>query len=92
MHAFLAVQLAIHISEVSAECLRELNLTYCLMYLDDIVIFSQTAEEHLHDLYIIFDQFGEHGLKLGLCRCDFFRSKITYLAHWVPKDGVHPSN
>ena len=29
-------------------CLRELNLTYCLTYLDDIVVFSQTAEEHLH--------------------------------------------
>ena len=29
-------------------CLRELNLTYCLIYLDDIIVFSQMAEEHLH--------------------------------------------
>ena len=70
----------------------ELNLTYCLIYLDDIVIFSQTAEEHLHSLCIFFDWFREHNLKLKLPKCDFFRNKITYLAHQVSKDGVHPSN
>ena len=36
-------------------CLGELNLTCCLIYLDDIIIFSQMAEEHLHCLCIIFD-------------------------------------
>ena len=36
-------------------CLGELNLTYCLINLDDIVIFLQMAEEHLHCLHIIFD-------------------------------------
>ena len=62
-------------------CLRELNLTYCLIYLDDIVIFLQMAEEHLHHLYIVFDQFREHNLKLKLSKCSFFRKEITYLAH-----------
>ena len=33
-------------------CLRELNLTYCLIYLDDIIIFSQMAEEHFHCLHM----------------------------------------
>ena len=36
-------------------CLGELNLTYCLIYLDDIIVFSWMAEEHLHCLCIIFD-------------------------------------
>ena len=36
-------------------CLRELNLTYCLIYLDNINVFSQMAEQHLHHLCIIFD-------------------------------------
>ena len=72
-------------------CLREPNLTYCLIYLDDIIIFSQTAEEHLHHLCIIFDQFREHNLKLKPSKCDFFRNEITYLAHWVLKDGVCPA-
>ena len=53
-------------------CLRELNLTYCLIYLDDIIVFSQMAEEHLHHLCVIFDQFREHNLKLKPSKCDFF--------------------
>ena len=38
-------------------CLRKLNLTYCLIYLNDITLFLQMAEEHLHCLYIVFDWF-----------------------------------
>ena len=36
-------------------CLGELNLIYCLIYLDDIIMFLQTAEEHLHRLCIVFN-------------------------------------
>ena len=50
------------------------------------------AEEHLHCLHIVFYQFREHNLKLKPSKCDFYRNKITYLTHWVSKDGVHPSN
>ena len=62
-------------------CLRDLNLIYCFIYLDDIVIFSQTTEGHLHHLYIVFDQFREHNLKLKPSTCNFFREEVTYLAH-----------
>ena len=50
------------------------------------------AEEHLHCLCIIFDQLREHNLKLKPSKFDFFRNEITYLAHQVSKDRVHPSN
>ena len=53
--------------------LGELNLIYCLIYLDDIVIFLQMAEEHLHHLHIIFDQFRENDLKLNPSKCNFFQ-------------------
>ena len=72
-------------------CLKELNLIYCLIYLDDIVVFLHTAE-HFHCLCVIFDQFREHNLKLKPSKCNFFREEITFLAHWVLKDGVWPSN
>ena len=36
-------------------CLGELNLIYCLIYLDDLIMFSQTAEEYLHRMNIVFD-------------------------------------
>ena len=77
--------------QLMQNCLGELNLIYCFIYLDDIVIFSHTAEEHLHCLCVVFDWFREHNLKLKPLKCNFFKEEITYLAHWVSKDGVQPS-
>ena len=45
-------------------CLGELNLTYALIYLDDIVVFSDTEKEHVKCLAAVFERFHEHGLKL----------------------------
>ena len=36
-------------------CLGKLNVIYCLNYLDDLIVFLQTTEEHLHQLHIVFD-------------------------------------
>ena len=38
-------------------CLGKLNLTYCLIYLDDVIIFSCTEEEHLEWMRVVFDRF-----------------------------------
>ena len=73
-------------------CLRELNMTYCLIYLDDMVIFLHMAEEHLHHLHVFFDRFREHNVKLKQSKSNFFGEEITYLAYQVSKDGVQPSN
>ena len=45
-------------------CLGELNLTYALIYLDDIVIFLDSEVEHVKRLAAVFERFQEHGLKL----------------------------
>ena len=72
-------------------CLGELNLTYCLIYLDDVIVFSETPEEHLMRMHVVFDRLREHGLKLKPSKCDVFKSEINYLAHHVSKEGVRPS-
>ena len=72
-------------------CLGELNLTYCLIYLDDVIIFSKTEEEHLEWMHVVFDRFREHGLKLKPSKCEVFKTEINYLAHHVSKKGVLPS-
>ena len=72
-------------------CLGELNLTYCLIYLDDVIIFSQTEEEHLERMHVVFDHLHEHGLKLKPSKCYVFKTEINYLAHHVSKKGVLPS-
>ena len=70
----------------------ELNLIYYLIYLDDIIVFLQTAEEHLHRLHIVFDWLWEYNLKLKPSKCSLFKEEINYLAHWVSKQGVWPSD
>ena len=45
-------------------CLGELNLTYCLIYLDDVIIYAKDEEEHLDRLRTIFERFRRDNLKL----------------------------
>ena len=69
-------------------CLGKLNLTYCLIYLDDVIVFSKMPEEHLRRMRVVFDRLCEHGLKLKLSKCEVFKSEINYLAHHVSRKGV----
>ena len=71
-------------------CLGELNLTYCLIYLDNMIVFSDMPEEHLQRMRVVFDCFREHGLKLKPSKCDVFKPEINYLAHHVSQKGVLP--
>ena len=73
------------------DCLGGLNLTYCLICLDDMIIFSQTEAEHLERMCVVFDCLCGHGLKLKPSRCDVFKTEISCLAHHVSKRGVLPS-
>ena len=68
-------------------CLGELNL----ISPDNIIMFLQTAEEHLHRLHVVFNQFWEYNLKLKPSKCSLFKEEINYLVHWVSKQGVQPS-
>ena len=71
-------------------CLGELNLTYCRIYLDDVIVFSNMPEEHLQRMRVVFDRLREHGLKLKPSKCEVFKSKTNYLAHHVSRKGVLP--
>ena len=71
-------------------CLGEVNLTYALIYLDDIIIFSDTEEEHVKRLAAVFERFREHALKLKLSKCHFFWKEINYLSHYVSTEGMKP--
>ena len=70
------------------KCLGELNLIYCLIYLDDLIVFLWNAKEHLHQLCIMFDWLREYNLKLKPLKCSLFKEKINYLVHRVSKQDV----
>ena len=69
-------------------CLGELHLNWCIIYLDNIIVFSWTPEEHLHRLKAVSNKLKEAGLKLKPCKCDLFKQQINYLGHVVSKEGV----
>ena len=69
-------------------CMGELNLKECLIFLDDILIFSETFEEHLSRLEAVFSRLKQHGLKLKPSKCEFFKSSVKYLGHVVSEKGV----
>ena len=73
-------------------CLGELNLTYALVYLDDVIVYSKTEEDHLRRLQAVFERFHEHGLKLKPSKCRFLCKQITFLGHEVSADGMTPGN
>ena len=51
----------------------DLNFLECLIFLDDILIFSQNFEDHLERLKRVLSKLKEHGLKLKPSKCDFLR-------------------
>ena len=62
-------------------CLGKLSLIYCMINLDNLIVFSWTTEEHLHQLHVVFDQLREYNLKLKPSKCSLFKKEINYLAH-----------
>ena len=54
--------------------LGELNFTYCVIYLDDVIVFGCTEKEHLEHLPIVFERFQEFNLKLKPSKYSFFQS------------------
>ena len=64
---------------------------YVLVYLDDIIIYSKTFEDHLVHLRRVFELLLSAGLRLNRTKCEFFKNKIDYLGYIVSKDGIAPN-
>ena len=65
---------------------------YALIYLDDVIVFSWTEEDHLTWLRAVFKQFWKHGLKLKPSKCHFLWQEIAFLGHKVSKEGMKPGD
>ena len=74
--------------QLMESCLGDYHLKYCIIYLDDIIIFSKTPEENLNRLCKIFRKLDEAGLCLKPSKCEFFRDRLEYLGHVVLSKGI----
>lgn len=67
----------------------DLHLNEVLVFLDDLIVFSDTLEEHETRLMKVLNRLKDYGLKLSPEKCHFFRSSVKYLGHVVDAHGVH---
>ena len=60
----------------------------CLVYLDDIIVWSDTFDEHLSRLRQVFDRIRKAGFKLKPAKCQFLKNRVTFLGHVVSYNGI----
>ena len=64
----------------------------CLIYLDDIIVFSATFKDHLVRLSGVFQALNNAGLQLKPCKCHFALKEVRYLGHVVSRAGIRPDD
>jgi len=66
------------------------GLTYdvCLVYIDDILVFSKTFDEHLDRLATVFNRLDRYSLKLKPSKCSLFHRKVSFLRHVISGQGT----
>ncbi|UYV62540.1 hypothetical protein LAZ67_2000988 [Cordylochernes scorpioides] len=70
--------------------LRGLKWSMCLCYLDDIIVFSPTFDEHVRRLELVLRCLSKAGLVLNPDKCLFGTKRLSIFGHLVDGEGVHP--
>ena len=61
---------------------------FLLVYLDDILVFSKSFDEHIEQLDRLFSRIAETGLKLKVSKCHLLRREVNYLGHTISAHGL----
>ncbi len=68
------------------------DLPFVFIYIDDILIFSDSTNEHYDHLNCVFQRLAKHGLSINLDKCRFLVSELVYLGHHVSAAGFRPTD
>lgn len=66
----------------------DMNLLQCLVYLDDLIVFGKTLEEHEERLLKVLERLEECGLKVSIDKCQFCQPQVKYVGHIVSESGI----
>ena len=61
---------------------------YCIIYLDNTIIFSKDPVDHVKRLRVVFKKLDEASLQLKPSKCKFFKTRVEYLGHVVSEKGI----
>ena len=76
---------------VLANTLRRNGLAeFCMNYIDDILVFSETFDQHIKHIEQLMKTIRKEGFRLKLAKCKFAENSVKYLGHIIEKDGVRP--
>jgi hypothetical protein len=73
--------------KLSSTVLRDCS-SFCCVFIDDILIWSKTAEEHLQHIDAVLQRLRDNALSVKLKKCKFFCREVEYLGHMISSDGV----
>ena len=73
-------------------CLGKLHLQYCMIYLDDIIVFSKNPADYIKQLRSVFEKLDKAGLRLKPNKCEFFKCIVEYLGHVVSEKGIETNS
>ncbi|GBG83511.1 hypothetical protein CBR_g37225 [Chara braunii] len=68
---------------------RDILEEYVLVYLDDILVYSRTLEDHIRHLRDVLQRLRKHGFYAKLSKCRFAQRKVDFLGHHVSDQGLH---
>ena len=72
--------------------IRKNNLSdFCINYIDGILVYSRSFDEHLRHIETLMKTIMKSGFKLKLTKCDFARQSVQYLGHILEKNSVRPA-
>jgi hypothetical protein len=71
--------------------LKELQGKVCFVYMDDIIIFSTSLQEHTSNLRLVFEKLRKCRFKIQLDKSEFLRKEVEFLGHVITPDGIKPN-
>lgn len=73
------------------DVLKGLQGHICLVYMDDIIIFSTSLPEHIENLRKVFQRLRDKNLKIQLDKSEFLQKNVKFLGHIITPEGIKPN-
>lgn len=71
--------------------LRELIGKCCLIYMDDIIVYGTSLQEHIVNLELVLNKLSDNNLKIQLDKCEFLQRSVHYVGHVIAPEGIFPN-